>query len=108
MTILTIFAVFCSGVFLRLAMIVRKPRPAYPSPLDKVYALQRKQLFDQEREDCDYHDHDWEWPTVPEQENRQPSTALMVLFNPDREWAEYAKSIEYAQFVNYAEEDRLA
>lgn len=105
--ILAVFAMFAAGVFIRLGLIVRKPRPAYPSPLDKVYALQRAQLFDQEREDCQYHDHDWEWPTVPEQENREPSTALMVLFNPDREWSEYAESIEYAQFVNDAEERRI-
>lgn len=80
------------------------------------YTLQRQQfvtdqppyrrVYDQEVEDDTYHDHDWEWPEVPEQQNRVPSTALMRVFNPDREWAEYSQSIEYHQFVHAAKEGR--
>lgn len=72
---------------------------AWSAPVEPLRAAR---VYDQERED-----DDWEFPAAPKQENRVPSTALMRMFNPDFEWAEYSKSIEYAQFVNAAEEGRL-
>lgn len=58
-------------------------------------------VYDQEQDDS----HDWEWPVVPEQA-RVPSTDIMRRFDPQREWEEYSKSIEYQQFTYEAEEGR--
>lgn len=72
-----------------------------PEPAPHPYAFARPiraRLYDQESTEFD-------WPTTPEQA-RTPSTAIMRMFNPQREWEEYGKSIEYAQFEWEAGEGR--
>jgi hypothetical protein len=66
--------------------------PTFGRPLHEVY----------DQED----DSEFDWPVAPKQQNRIPSTAIMRRFDPSRDWAEYAKSIEYHQFVTEAEEGR--
>lgn len=77
-----------------------------PEPHPYAFARSiRARLYDQELENDTYYDSEFDWPTTPEQA-RIPSTAIMRMFNPQREWEEYSKSIEYAQFRYEAEEGR--
>lgn len=94
--------------FIRFCIACYRASVWVPTDDDHPYAFARPiraAVYDQEQEDDTYHDHSWEWPVNPEQA-RVPSTALMRVFDPQREWEAYAESIEYHQKVYEAEEDR--